>query len=135
MPIAPTIVINLVNAYSVWDRVGTQITKKTKIKMIARIISPSRACVGRERATEARSQAGDHRNIDGVALGDLCQSLASGAALDRLLALEFRSFGLRPNLTPAAWARLRPSPMIAASSLRLRGRALKAKSPVYMPWL
>jgi hypothetical protein len=54
------------------------------------------ACL--ERATEARSQARDHRDIDGVALGDLGQRLARGAALDGLLPLVVRQLRLATEL-------------------------------------
>src|ERR1700737_189570 len=44
------------------------------------------------------AQPRDHADVDRVAFGDLAQSLASGAALDRLLALEVRQLWLAPKL-------------------------------------
>ncbi len=74
---------------------------------------------GVERGAEAWSQPRDHADVHGVALGDLGQGLAGGAALDRFLALILGQLRFRPNLTPAAWARLRPSPVRS----RIRSRS------------
>src|SRR6516162_6630 len=64
-------------------------------------IPVSRACVvALERRAKTRSQARDHRDVDGIRLGDLGQRLAGGAALDGFLALIVRQFGLAAELDP-----------------------------------
>jgi hypothetical protein len=73
-------------------------------------------------------QPRNHRDVHGVGFGDLGKGLASRAALDGFLALYVESFGLRPNFTPFAMARLRPSPV--RSLIRSRSNSAIAASNV-----